>query len=146
MFSKDNQEINHIIDNLYLGDCSHSEDELLKLNISYVFNMTPNDYRNYDKMIEIKFPIQDIISQNIIDIYPSIIKKIKELNDEGLKIYIHCHAGISRSASLVILYVMKYHQMTFDVAFKFVRDKRLCIQPNPSFIEQLKLLEKIEIL
>ena len=32
--------------------------------------------------------------------------------------------------------------MTFDEAFKYVRDKRLCIQPNESFVEQLKYLEK----
>jgi len=143
MFAKDNEKINHIIDNLYLGDCSHSEDDLIKLGISYVFNMTPNDYRKYDNIIEIKTPIQDIMSQNIMDIYPDIVKKIKELNDDNLKIYIHCHAGISRSASLVILYVMKYHNMNFETAFKFVREKRLCIQPNPSFVEQLKFLEEL---
>jgi hypothetical protein len=142
MISKDNELINHIIDNIYLGDCSHNEEELVKLGISYVFNVTNNYYREYKKMIEIKIPLQDCITQNIMDIFPTVIEQIKELNDEGLKIYIHCHAGISRSASLVIYYLIKYHNMSFDKAFKYVRDKRLCIQPNQSFVEQLKFLEK----
>jgi hypothetical protein len=143
MISKDNSEINHIIDNIYLGDCSHTQDELLKFRISYVFNMTPNDYHNYDKLIEIKIPLQDKLDQNIIDIFPNVIDQVKELNDEGLKIYIHCHAGISRSASLVIYYLIKYYNMDFEEAFKYVREKRVCIQPNPSFVEQLKYLAHI---
>jgi hypothetical protein len=140
--SKANEEINHIIDNIYLGDCSHTQDELLKLGISYVFNMTPNHYREYDKLIEIKIPLEDSFKQNITDIFPTAIEQVKELNDEGLKIYIHCYAGISRSASFVIYYLMKYHKMKFEEAFKYVRYKRYCIQPNASFVEQLKYLEK----
>lgn len=139
--SKANEEINHIIDNIYLGDCSHTQDELLKLGISYVFNMTPNNYREYDKLIEVKIPLEDVYTQNIIDIFPTVIEQLKELNDEGLKIYVHCYAGISRSASFVIYYLIKFHKMKFDEAFKYVREKRVCIQPNPSFVEQLKYLE-----
>jgi len=142
MISKANEEINHIIDNIYLGDCSHTQDELLKLGISYVFNMTPNHYREYDKLIEVKIPLEDSFKQNITDIFPTAIEQVKELNDEGLKIYIHCYAGISRSASFVIYYLMKYHKMNFENSFKYVRDKRYCIQPNASFVEQLKYLEK----
>ena len=142
MISKANEEINHIIDNIYLGDCSHTQDELLKLGISYVFNMTPNHYREYDKLIEIKIPLEDSFNQNITDIFPTAIEQVKELNDEGLKIYIHCYAGISRSASFVIYYLMKYHKMKFDDAFKYVRERRYCVQPNASFVEQLKYLEK----
>lgn len=142
MISKANEEINHIIDNIYLGDCSHTQDELYKLGISYVFNMTPNNYREYDKLIEVKIPLEDSFKQNITDIFPTAIEQVKELNDEGLKIYIHCYAGISRSASFVIYYLMKYHKMNFENAFKYVRDKRYCIQPNASFVEQLKYLEK----
>jgi hypothetical protein len=142
MISKANEEINHIIDNIYLGDCSHTQDELLKLGISYVFNMTPNHYREYDKLIEVKIPLEDSFKQNITDIFPTAIEQVKELNDEGLKIYIHCYAGISRSASFVIYYLMKYHKMKFEDAFKYVRERRYCVQPNASFVEQLKYLEK----
>jgi len=140
MFAKDNDNINHIIDNVYLGDSSHDEEELINLGISYVFNITPNIYREYKRLIEIRIPINDIYEQNIMDIFPEVVKHIKEINDENIKIYVHCHAGISRSASLVILYIMMYHNKNFEEAFKFVREKRLCIQPNPSFAEQLKIM------
>lgn len=137
-----NDHINYIIDNIYLGDCSHSEDELLTIGVSHVFNISMNHYREYKKIIEIKCPTEDTLTQNILISFPKIITKIKELHDKGHIIYVHCHAGISRSASVIILYLIKYHKYSFKEAFRFVRNKRSCIQPNSGFVEQLKLLEK----
>jgi hypothetical protein len=141
-FQKNNNDINYIIDNIYLGNSSHTEDELRTIGISYIFNITNNHYREYNRIIELKYPTEDIYTQNIMESFPDIVKKMKELNDEGLNIYIHCHAGISRSSSIIILYLMTYHNYNYEDAFKFVRNKRICIQPNRSFIEQLKVLEK----
>jgi len=144
MIAKANEEINYIVDNIYLGDCSHEEEELLTLGISYVFNMTPHNYRKYDKIIEFNIPLKDEITQNIIDIFPDVVKKVKELNDTGAKIYIHCHAGVSRSASLVIYYLIVYYNIDFEQAFKYVREKRVCVQPNHGFAEQLKYLSNLK--
>jgi rhodanese-related sulfurtransferase len=137
-----NDHINYIIDNIYLGDSSHTEDELLTIGVSYVFNISMNHYREYKKIIEIKCPTEDIITQNILLSFPKIIEKMKDLVDKGKTIYVHCHAGISRSASVIILYLIKYYKYTFKEAFRFLRNKRQCIQPNPGFVLQLKILEK----
>ena len=53
----------------------------------------------------------------------------------------HCAAGVSRSASIVIAYIMWDKKMSFEEAFEFVESKRN-IGPNNGFIEQLKLFEK----
>ena len=55
------------------------------------------------------------------------------------KILIHCIAGISRSVSIVIYYLMKKHHMNFDDAFKMIKNKRKIANPNQSF--KLQLLE-----
>lgn len=47
--------------------------------------------------------------------------------DNSLKqtnILVHCMAGISRSVTLVLAYLMKHHKMTYDQAFQVVRRKR----------------------
>lgn len=137
-----NEYIDYIIDNIYLGNSSHTEDELQVIGVSYVFNITTNYYRSYKKIIEINCPTEDIDEWNILESFPKIVDKIKELSDKGHTIYVHCHAGISRSASVIILYLIKYHKYSFREAFKFVRSKRICIQPNPGFVKQLKILEK----
>ena len=48
-----------------------------------------------------------------------IDKVLKETN-----VLVHCMAGISRSVSLVLAYLMKYHQMPLKEAFNGVRRKR----------------------
>jgi len=52
-------------------------------------------------------------------------------------ILIHCMAGVSRSVSLVIYYLMKKYHMTFDKAFETVRNIRIISNPNESFKAQL---------
>ena len=52
-------------------------------------------------------------------------------------ILVHCAAGVSRSASVVIAYIMYTHKLKFLDAFKKVKEKRPCIRPNPGFISQL---------
>lgn len=56
-------------------------------------------------------------------------------------IFIHCHQGVSRSASLVLAYLMIYKNMSLKQAIQQVASKRY-IFPNDGFLEQLIDLEK----
>ena len=55
---------------------------------------------------------------------------------------IHCVLGVSRSASLLIAYLMKYKNMSLKTAYDFVSSKRPCVRPNPGFWRQLTDYEK----
>lgn len=57
---------------------------------------------------------------------------------EKRNIFIHCAAGVSRSASFTIAYLMRKNKMSFDEAYKYVKDRRKIIRPNSYFVEQLK--------
>ncbi|ALR71691.1 protein tyrosine phosphatase 2 [Anticarsia gemmatalis multiple nucleopolyhedrovirus] len=58
---------------------------------------------------------------NAIDaLYDYIERRI----NEGKKILIHCHAGVSRSATLAVYYYMKKWQMSYEEALRFVNNKR----------------------
>lgn len=46
--------------------------------------------------------------------------------------------GISRSSSVTIAYLIKWHGMNYDSALKFVKDRRLCAKPNPGFEKTLR--------
>jgi len=66
--------------------------------------------------------------------------------DEALKtggsVLVHCMAGVSRSSSIVIAYLMRYRRVTFLEAFEMVRQQRPVIAPNRGFKEQLMVWEK----
>jgi hypothetical protein len=52
-------------------------------------------------------------------------------------ILVHCMAGVSRSASMVIYYLMKKNHWSFIKAFSTVQNARSIAKPNDSFRAQL---------
>lgn len=54
-----------------------------------------------------------------------------------INILVHCFVGRSRSATIVIAYLIEYYDMSFTTALTFVKLKRVCINPNSGFKQQL---------
>lgn len=76
------------------------------------------------------------------EILDGAIEFIKQANTPVL---IHCKAGVSRSASVAIAYIMQTENKTFRDARLFVKEKRQCISPNGTFMKDLfKYQEKIK--
>lgn len=47
--------------------------------------------------------------------------------DRSRCIYVHCKAGRSRSSMILGAYYMKYKNMTAEEAYKFMKEKRTCV-------------------
>ena len=60
----------------------------------------------------------------------------KESEKKDGKILVHCREGVSRSATLVLAYLIKYQDMSLKDALTHVRSKRE-ISPNAGFLKQL---------
>lgn len=54
----------------------------------------------------------------------------------------HCHAGVSRSATVCMAYIMKALDYDLRSAYDFVKSKRPCVSPNLHFMGQLLEFEK----
>lgn len=79
-------------------------------------------------------------NQNLISLYCYIFADgVKNLNG---KILVHCHAGISRSATVCLAYIMFTAKIGLEKAFEHVQSRRSVISPNLNFMRQLKLFEK----
>ena len=57
------------------------------------------------------------------------------------RVLVHCRAGVSRSATVCIAYIMHKQGLSLDSAYEFVKSKRPVIDPNINFIRQLQKFE-----
>lgn len=140
--------IDHIIDNIYLGNWRDSIDEakLKYNNIRCILTLNKNKEhtetdRNMFARLGIRYKyirIQDSLDANILPYIDESIKFIKECDGNVL---IHCFAGISRSVSIVVAYLMKEKQMSYNDSIRYVRNIRSIANPNYSFVQQLKSLK-----
>merc|ERR1711879_399851 len=97
-----------------------------------------------DKFKNIKFmhvKASDVTSTNLIDDFERCIDFIDEKDAEGATI-VHCQAGISRSATVCLAYLIKKRGYTLDEAFEYLKNCRSCIGPNFGFLGQLKIFEQ----
>lgn len=80
-------------------------------------------------------------SETLLPHLPDAINFIKTALSKGGHVLVHCYAGVSRSASTIIAYLMVERNMSFVNAATFVRKKRPIIFPNIGFQRQLLKLE-----
>jgi len=74
--------------------------------------------------------------------FDEVCEKVMALHAKGYEILIHCHQGISRSATMLIAILMKKNNWGSRRAYTEVKNKRSIISPNPWFIMQLLQYEK----
>jgi len=86
-------------------------------------------------------PILDNQSARIFTHFPKAIAFIDGAKATNSKVLVHCAAGISRSATIVIAYLMQSHNMSLKKAYEHVYTKRNTIRPNPGFFNQLMELD-----
>jgi len=60
----------------------------------------------------------------------------------GHKVIVHCYAGISRSVSTVLAYLMIYKRLMYQQAYDLVKKGRPELNPHPVYVKILKSIEK----
>lgn len=134
------ENCHEIIPNLFLGNYLVANDiELLKsLGITHILNCAiehPNYFPN--DFIYHNIPMYDDVTENLLQ----FIEQGCEFIDKSKKVYVHCHAGISRSSSIVIAYLMKRYSKRFKKILKYVQNIRSVVNPNQGFQIQLECYE-----
>lgn len=131
----------HIIDNIYLGSAYNAADFnwLRENNIGLIINMTNEISKYYPNDFEYsQFKISDDHTTHITDLVINGLDKINEYTKrENKNILVHCFMGSSRSATLVIYYLLKEKNMTIEEAIKFIKLKRYMVNPSKVFIDDL---------
>ena len=131
-----------ILPHLYLGcrKVAACLPSLRENDITRVLNVTssvPNQFQDMDGFVYKQIAVEDSHEVDMIEHLPEAFCFIEEAKNRGEKVLVHCHAGMSRSVTVIIAYLMKYYHYTLDNAFDFVKQRKQNISPNFSFMGQL---------
>ncbi|KAM9327941.1 dual specificity protein phosphatase 16 [Pholidichthys leucotaenia] len=135
-----------ILPHLYLG-CQRdvlNKDLMQQNDIAYVLNAS-NTCPKPDFIPESHFlrvPVNDSFCEKILPWLDRSVEFIEKAKASNARVLVHCLAGISRSATIAIGYIMKRMDMSLDEAYRFVKEKRPTISPNFNFLGQLLDFEK----
>jgi rhodanese-related sulfurtransferase len=85
-----------------------------------------------------RFPVIDTPRQVMIECWEEGAEIIQQCFLERKKVLVHCAMGKSRSASLIIFYLIKYRNMSLEEAMKWVKKCRYQVSVNDGFHKQLQ--------
>jgi len=139
---------NQILDALYLTNYegASDRDQLRSLNITHIITaLTASSAVQFPQdFVYLQVPVGDFHYENLIPFFPSTCEFIEKAVSQNGKVLVHCSQGISRSATIVIAYIMKQNpSLSVDEAVKLVQTKRPQVLPNPSFFDQLHLWKQL---
>jgi protein-tyrosine phosphatase len=131
-------ESNQIIDNLYLGSSFNAYllSELTNKKITVVINVTEeidNFHKNNLLITYYRFPIKDNNQDDISEILEKTYDIIDKHLAKGDGILVHCYMGASRSASVIIYYLMRKYSWVYEQSLNYVYNKRKLVNLSHKF-------------
>ncbi len=85
-----------------------------------------------NKWIDLEDKQDKNIAVHFNETYAFIKESLKEHN-----VLVHCQMGVSRSATILIAFLMKEFKLTYQQAFEMVSKRRKLIAPNEGFKKEL---------
>ncbi|XP_072162988.1 dual specificity protein phosphatase 3-like [Diadema setosum] len=154
-YSRRLNSVDLVYKDIFIGGEFIAKDKarLKQLGITHIINcaqgtghafLVDTDQEYYED-VNIKFlglPVCDTHMANIKQHFETAARFMDDALQKGEgRVLVHCYQGISRSATIVIAYLMLRHGMTAQDATRTVRERR-DISPNSGFLQQLCTLHR----
>lgn len=81
----------------------------------------------------------DIVVQD-----PAEIRSSDKQTTQPPRVLIHCIQGISRSGAILVAYLMRSQQLSYESTLKMAQSARAMVAPNSGFADQLRLWQQLQ--
>ena len=132
---------------LWLGPYTAAKDEAFMKTISHVL-IVAGEVET--KFLRPQFPEQAVYRAMVLEdspyvpIFPLLIEAVQWIRAalvQGGRVLVHGNSGMSRSAAVVVGYLIAAENFTYDQAFRHVQSVRQCVSLSDSLKIQLKAFE-----
>jgi predicted protein tyrosine phosphatase len=147
----DTHPLTKVLPFLYLGNSKDADDRdgMTAIGVTRVLNVTTSqqspspamDHRASGVVYK-RLSVLDNGHANLKQYFEEAFEFIEGARKSGGSVLIHCQAGISRSPTIAIAYVMRHRKTSMVDAYKMVKAARPIISPNLNFMGQLLELEQ----
>ncbi|CBZ24043.1 putative dual-specificity protein phosphatase [Leishmania mexicana MHOM/GT/2001/U1103] len=145
-----------ILEFLYLGSVKDAQDAafLARHQIRYIINVSQEEYWSVDKKVQIfTFKVDDSATADIAALFQPTRDLINSIRGRYYRyargesstrpaVLVHCQKGRSRSATIVLAYLIYTNGWSVAEAMKYVGGRRPCAEPNIGFMEELRKLQE----
>lgn len=127
---------------IFLGNAYNARNfyELEKQNIGLIINCSNDIPHYFQESFEYqRVSVQDKLEENILPYLNTMADSIHNYLQRNPKknILIHCFMGSSRSATILMAYIIKYKGYSRRDTMNFLRNERDLVNLNIDFFEQL---------
>lgn len=128
-----------IIPNIYIGNSNSSLNEnfIKKKNIKLIVNCTKDlKFIELENLEKVRIPIDDnrIFKNNDILKYLDVLNTIHDYRKKKENILIHCRVGSQRSANIILFYLIKKLNYSYEEGYNILKIKRpICFCPFNNF-------------
>ncbi|KAL3976854.1 friend leukemia integration 1 transcription factor [Sarotherodon galilaeus] len=140
-------EWSEVLPDLYLGNIKDARDRelLAQHNITHILSIHDTAAPVLEGITYLCISAADHSKQNLIQYFRDSIMFIHESRLKGEGCLVHCMAGVSRSVTLVVAYIMTVTGHGWVESLAAVRSVRPCAGPNLGFLRQLEEFENTEL-
>ncbi|KFP89755.1 Dual specificity protein phosphatase 15, partial [Apaloderma vittatum] len=128
-----------ILPGLYLGNFIDAKDleQLSRNKITHIVSIHESPQPLLQDITYLRIPLPDTPEANIKRHFKECITFIHQCRLRGGNCLVHCLAGISRSTTVVVAYVMAVTELSSQEVLEAIRTVRPVANPNPGFRQQL---------
>ncbi|XP_028932005.1 dual specificity protein phosphatase 22-A-like isoform X1 [Ornithorhynchus anatinus] len=132
-----------VLEGLYLGNIRDSEDRenLAKSKVTHILSVHNNAQPVLEDMSYLCISASDSSSQNLIQHFKECISFIHRCRLHGGGCLVHCLAGVSRSTTILVAYLMTVTDFGWEDCLSAVKAVRSYVSPNFGFQQQLQEFE-----
>ncbi|KAH1008749.1 hypothetical protein HUJ05_009278 [Dendroctonus ponderosae] len=135
--------MNKVLPGLYVGNYRDSKDssQLAKHNITHILAIHDTARRIHSDKHYLCVMASDTPDQNLTQYFSLCNDFIHAARLRDGNVLIHCLAGMSRSVTVAVAYIMSVTTLNWKDALKVVRAGRNVANPNLGFLKQLEEFE-----